>query len=497
MIAETNGHTRLSRIVGPDGRPMRFGYDAVESGKKRRRPSTGLLQSEDRQLPTAKRRDLVSEMRDLQRNYSLAAWAIRKHLDFVSTFGFQSKTGDRHLDDRIEELMEWWGRAENFDVAARHPRARFMRLGEARAVVDGDVGVLKLRDGRLQAIEGDRIRTPWSVPAGANVRTQDLTHGVKTDAAGRALAYCVCRRGTGGRGFEFERMIPAGRLLLHGYFDRFDQVRGITPMASGYNTFQDTYEGMTYALLKAKVAQLFGLKIKRADDGMGGSLGAVTNTADDSDDTAESQEEKSGYEVNFGRGPFVLDMDPGDDADFLENKTPSAEFRDFMVQVIGIALKSIDIPYCFYDEAWTNFFGSKAALALYLKSCRTKRDNLRTVLHKLTYWRLLLFVLDGVLELPADLTVPELKFEWIPDGMPWWDQSKEVAGDVAAIAAGLRTRTEIRKERYGDSWTDVIDRLADEEAYIREKKVTITTPAINVSVGVAPVVKGKGDDDED
>ncbi|MBN2131403.1 MAG: phage portal protein [Sedimentisphaerales bacterium] len=494
MIA-TNGHARLSRILGSDGRPFRLAYDAVESGKKRRRPSTGILQTEDQQLPPANRRDLVSEMRDLQRNFSLAAWAIRKHLDFVSTFTIQFKTGDKALDQRIEDLLKWWGRAENLDIAARHPWDRFWRLAEARAVVDGDVGVLKLQDGRLQAIEGDRIRTPWSVPPGANIRTEDLTHGVKTDAAGRAMAYCVCRRGKSGSGFEFERMVSAGRLLLHGYFDRFDQVRGITPMASGYNSFQDTYEGVTYALLKAKAAQLFGLKVTRADDGEG-SFGEVANTADDADDATETAAEKAGYEVNFGRGPFILDMDPGDDAGVLEAKTPSAEFREFMTAVIGMSLKALDIPYSFYDEAWTNFFGSKAALMLYLKSCRTKRDNLRAIIRRVIYWRLLAWVLDGVLELPAGLMVRDLKFELIPDGMPWWDQSKEVAGDVAAIAAGLRTRTEIRKERYGDDWHDVIDGLAEEEEYIRETGVTITSPAINVNVGVAPVKVEDGEEED-
>lgn len=429
MIATRNGHGRLSRLVDADGKPFRLAYDAVDVSKKRRRPPSGILGSEDAQL----------------------------------------------------------------NSAGRHPMGRFVRLAEARAVVDGDVGVMKLADGRLQAIEGDRIRTPWDLPPTVSVGRTDLTHGVKTNKAGRALAYCICRRGDGGSGFHFERMVRAGNLILHGYFDRFDQVRGVSPIAAGYNSFQDTYEGVTYALLKAKVAQLFGLKIKRRDDGEGGSLGGVSNTASDGSAETETDAEKAGYEVDFGRGPFMLDLEPGDDADFLENKTPSAEFREFLVAAIGLSLKALDIPYCFYDEAWTNFFGSKAALALYLKSCRAKRTALQAVLRRLTYWRLLLFVLDGVLELPRGLTVPDLAFEWIPDGMPWWDQSKEVAGDVAAVGAGLRTRSEIRKERYGDDWRDVIDGLAAEEAYIRERGVTITQPAVNVNVGVAPE-KSEGND---
>ena len=86
MIARANGTSRMrfSRIVDRHGRPFRFGYDATEP-KKRRRAATGLLRSEDAELPAAKRRDLVSGMRDIQRNYALAARAIRKHPDFVST----------------------------------------------------------------------------------------------------------------------------------------------------------------------------------------------------------------------------------------------------------------------------------------------------------------------------------------------------------------------------------------------------------------------------
>lgn len=474
----------VSRLVDPStGRPFRLGYDAVDSAKKRRRPSTSILRDEDNELSRSQRRDAVSAMRDLVRNFALAKWAINKHLDFVATHTFRSKNNDEDLDRRIEDLMRWWDRPANFDAAGRHGMTDSVRLAEARRIVDGDVFALKLSSGRVQWIEGDRVRTPWSLPAGANVSAQNLTHGVRTDTAGRALSYCVCRRGTGGQVFQFERMIRAANIVHHAWFERFDQVRGISPMVAGFNAFQDVYENVTYALLKSKVAQLFGLVVTRATDD---PLGQVTNLADDSDDTAESEAERAGYEIDFGRGPFFQDLDPGDDMKFLENRTPATEFREFMTQVIALALKAIDIPYSFYDESWTNFFGSKAALALYLKSCKEKRRVVQQLLTGLTVWRLALWIFSGVLELPGEMQLRDLKFEWIPGGLPWWDQSKEVAGDVAAIGAGLRTRTEIRKERYGDDWRDVIDGLAEENDYLAQKGVVLAEPAVNVNVGVAP-----------
>lgn len=480
--------SRESRLVDPSGQPYRLAYDAVDATKKRRRPASNLLRSEDKELDTSDRRAAVSATRDLARNFSLAKWAINKHLDFVSTFTFRSKNNIEELDRRIEDLFTWWDRPANFDVAGRHGLAESIRLAEARRTIDGDVFAMKLASGQVQWIESDRVRSPYSMPPTAGVDLSDLTHGVLTNKAGRALAYAVNRRGSGGSGFEFERMVRAGNLIHFAWFERFDQVRGISPLLAGYTAFQDVYENVTYALLKSKVAQLFGLVVTRkADD----PLGTITNTEDDSDDTSESAAERGGYEIDFGRGPFFQDLEPGDDMKFLENRTPSTEFREFMVAAIALALKAIDIPFSFYDESWTNFFGSKAALALYLKSCEYKRRCVRELLRALTVWRLAGWILDGTLVLPRDMLLTDIRFEWIPGGLPWWDQSKEVAGDVAAIGAGLRTRTEIRKERYGDDWRDVIDGLAEEQEYLASRGVVLAEPAVNVNVGVAP----EGNDD--
>ena len=66
-------------LLGPDGRPMRFNYDATVAKARRRAPSSKLL-SEDWDLDATKRRKLVSTARDLTRNFSIAALAINRLL---------------------------------------------------------------------------------------------------------------------------------------------------------------------------------------------------------------------------------------------------------------------------------------------------------------------------------------------------------------------------------------------------------------------------------
>lgn len=455
----------VSRAAPWPGRDAaRNEYDAA-TDKNRRKAATSTLRSEDRELTETKRKKLVGGARELRRNFAIAAWMIRKHLDFVASFNFQCNSPDKAVNDRVCALMDWYNRAENCDVANRHSLRKKVRLYEAHRVVDGDVAGLKIGGiggdrGKIQDIEGDRIRSgpPETLPNGRKIE-----HGVITNDAGKALAYQIHRR-VGNGGYEFERTVPASSVFMHGFYDRFDQVRGISPIASALNSLRDVYEGFDYALAKAKVSQMFGLKFTR-------------DAAETFDNVTDNTAAGGGYEVDFGRGPVVLDLDPGDDADFIESRNPSTEFQSFTQAIIMVSLKALDLPYSFYDESFTNFFGSRAALIQYQNSCRDKRADVLDLLRRVTTWRLGMFVDDGILKLPSMMALEDIAFTWTPAGMPWWDPAKEVKGATDAIAAGLRTRTEVRLETHGDDWRDVVDKLAEEEAYLKAAGVTVAMPA--------------------
>jgi capsid protein len=441
-------------------------YDAVQSKNKRSAP-TGILRSEDAELTQADRKKMLSASRTLHRNFAVAAWMIRKHLDYVSTFSFQARTGNDALDESLEKLVRWWGQPANFDVTGRFSLPRFTRLAEMRRTVDGDMGILKLNSALVQAIEGDRVRTPiGGLPA--DYSAADFIHGVRTNAAGRPLEYCICKRGAtndssgAAATFQFERIIPARNLYHFGYFDRFDQVRGISPLATAVNTLRDTYEGFDYALAKMKVAQMFGLVFYREATEMEEHHEEVADTLGA---TSTSSEDGTGYEVDFGRGPIKLDLDPGDRAEFLEAKSPSTEFQAFSQTMVGVALKALDIPYSFYAENFTNYSGARQALLQYEQSAKIKRADVQAMLDHLTAWRVSLWIQDGVL---PNVALTDVRWDWIPSGVPWIDPLKEINADIAAIGAGLSSRTRRLKEQ-GIDFYELVDELAAEQKYLIDK----------------------------
>jgi capsid protein len=480
----------LARAVGEGvGRVSagtRFGYDAVNDRGKRK-ALFPLTRSEDRELWPVQRRRLIAGTRDLPRNFTIAAWMVRKHLDYVSTFKFRARTGVPDLDDEIEALMRWWSRPANCDVAARHSLPRLVRMLEACRTIDGDVLLNLLSDGRLQAIEGDRVRTPiGGVPAELKLDLTKMTHGVLTDDYGKAIAYAVCERprlnnmgDMQSDNLVFKKLLSATYTRQLGYFSRIDQVRGVSPLAPAINSLRDIYESIGYAVAKAKVSQLFAVAMTRDNSDPMGEVSQVTTTGGGDDEDEETPAPR--YMVDFNGGPVMFDLDPGDKAEIIESKNPSTEFQSFMGELIPMAIKALDIPACFYDEGRANFSSGRQGWLLYDQSAASKRDDLRELLDYVTAWRLKLFVKSGDLLLPKGMMLRDLKTEWIHAGIPWIDPLKEATANTMEINNGTNSRQRICKAG-GIDFFDVVDELAEEAEYAKKKGVAFKETPIAVTV---------------
>ena len=442
-----------------------FGYDGSSSSSKNRKQKKQKLTTEDKQLRATDRKVLQSTTRDLRRNEVAARWVLSKHIDFVVKHQFQPNTGDEATDKVLRDFYAYASKKEQFDISGRYDLNTFMRMVEASAVVDGDIFCVRQRGGYLQAIESDRVRQPTFLEERDGVTPsngtqdsllKDWVQGVKIDVTGRHKSYAVWKRAE--NRYEFERNVSAKKVITMGFWDRFDQTRGISPLASVVNTIMDLNESYDYALAKSKVAQLFALSITReANWGLG-----------DDDQDGDSNPDRT---VSFDKGPQILDLDAGEEAKFLTAATPEGATQDFWKDMIGMALKSLNIPYSFWDESYTNFNGSRTALILYLRSCEKDRERQVAFRNDWFMWRLKVGILKGEIQLPSSFEIDPKNWLWVPDGLQYWDTKKEADADVVLIENGLRSRTEIRRERFGDEWADVARKLSEEKALLEELNI--------------------------
>ena len=473
----------LKKVVGLSS------VDAIDhKGKRRRSPAT-VTYDEDHYYRGNRRRKLQATARESVRNYAIAQWALRKHLDYISTFRFQSRSSDRGFNKYLEA---WWkvrSSKQHADVSRRHSLATMLRLCEAQTTVIGDHAFLKIKSslgsndsfrGKLQAIEGDRIAYS-SDGAPKTLKAEDWLHGVSLSPSGAARAYMICRRTPGSNRLSFERTVPARSVFFHANYERFDQVRGVSPIASSLSSMADIYEGFSYAMSKLKVAQLFGLATYRAsEDSFGSSSGQDT----DGDGSLDE------FNIDLTAGPMLLDLDSEDRAEFLEAKTPATETVNFLELMIAVTLKSLDIPMSFFDESKSNFYGSRAGLIQYQYSAASKRSRLREVAIDVAKWWIGLAIIDGTLELPSGWSFEDLDFEFISSGIPWWDPLKESKAALMSLSGGLDSPQNVCHQSGTDFYSNV-DALADAKRYAAAAGVPMTWAVTNSSeaeenVGEAP-----------
>lgn len=462
------------------------GADKPQAGSSRRRAVRIDNRRDDAILKGRSRDQLTSDSRNLKRNASEVAWMIRRHLDYVATFSFRSRTGNTELDDRIQDLMDWWQRPFNCDASGRFNLSQLIRMGESLRTVDGDCLFLKLTSGKVQLIEGDRVRTPGAGELGDNdvvIKPNEWVQGVKVDSACKPSAYAICDHADSGNGYGYvlRKIVPASNVLHHAYYDRYEQIRGISPLASAINAFTDLYEAREYALSKMKLSQIFALKIKR--DSIAGLDSDPANPLP--------------ITFDFGKGSQVLDLDPGDDASFMESGTPSNEFQTFYQTGMSIGLKALDIPFSFYDEAYSTYSGSRQAMVLYEKSSDAKREENRRILNALTIWRMTMFIANGDLVLPDGMNVSDLKFEWIAAGLPWVDPQKQTNADVLAVNNYMTSRQRVAKAQ-GLDFFDIADEQKEEQDYLLKMGLPLTAPITTIvqppdeEEQAKPIAKGKG-----
>jgi capsid protein len=133
-----------------------------------------------------------------------------------------------------------------------------------------------------------------------------------------------------------------------------------------------------------------------------------------------------------------------------------------------VALKSLDLPYNFFDEAHTNFFGSRAAWLLFERACYARRKTQDRLHRKMTisrFWRWTLPVElggTGEITLPNSMQVQDLAFRWVPRGVAWWKPQEELDTALRSVAAGLKSMQDVCDEHGFGDYIDNVREIAGE-----------------------------------
>lgn len=402
------------------------------------------------------------------RNCGIIAFAVNTHLNYVSAFTFQMKTQSKQLNREIEKKMKWWQRKGNCDVSKRFSFNELLRLIEKTRFLQGDILIVKSQ-GKIQAIESDRICNPTDLTFGKEfkkLKLQDYEHGIKTDKkTGQVIQYLVCSR-TSGTGRQLQAIIKAQDAIFVSYKPRIDAYRGVSPLAAAVNNAKDLMDGQAYLLMKIRLTALLGFVIQRQSSD---PLSRDTNSGD-----TDSQ-----WELDMTmEKPSIFDLNPGQKVSVIESGVAKQQTTSFYSDMTMQILRSVGIPFSFYAENFSTFYGSRGALLQYQDSCKAKRQELISMLDQLTRWLIANWILDGSISVPDNMSIQDMEFEWVPAGVQYWKPTEQYMGIGMGVALGQISYADAAKAA-GVDYYETIDKIKRQTEYAKEAGVNLILPNIN------------------
>ncbi len=441
-----------------------FGYSAIEDKGRRKAPVRARKREIDI-LTDTKRRKLMATAEEQQRNLSLVAWMVRKHLDYVSRFHFSFKSEFEDLNAAVNRMFNWHARPNNFDVLGKFGREEMFRFFEMEKVIAGDAALLKLGNGKLQAIESDLIARGTGAPPESEISEE----GFVFDEIGKPVKAAICERGDR-TAIKFKKLVSFNDLIFDAYWSRFgSQFRGVSPLSTAINTMQDLCDSTEFNLLKQKAQALFGLAIEReSENGVFGDAGGVE--AEDSEDHAASLDLRPDKVL-------MMDLNPGEKVTMLESRTPSAEFINGSYLFIQLAMLALDIPITSFDSRRSSFSARIADLNEYEVSASYKRDKNRYVRQAYSDWLIERDYINPVWNIGSIASKHGLNkrdvqslCEWVASGSPWLDKYKQIQGDELAISLFIDNPIEAARRKGQDVFNN-IDQIAKVIEYANKKGV--------------------------
>ncbi len=132
---------------------------------------------------------MVERARAFDRNNMIVPQAVTRLINNVLQDGMKldPQTGDDDLNAAINARWDAWSEdPEGRDAAGEHDFHSLSKMALRHTIVDGDILLLPLKDGRLEAIENHRLRTPSRTKK--NVVLGVLRESTRLDRARRSHA---------------------------------------------------------------------------------------------------------------------------------------------------------------------------------------------------------------------------------------------------------------------------------------------------------------------
>jgi capsid protein len=322
------------------------------------------------ELDSFSRFELIRRLHFLYGNFGFLRGVIRSTARLVGSVSPQAQTDDEAWQTEAEAYFwDVCGEAAAFDVACKFDFRKAQSMLIRRSLLDGQIFTVltKWEDGnaRFAFYEASQLSNPKD--AGEN-----WIDGIQIDKRTRRhIAYGFRDGAT-----ENVVVIPARSVIYFGEFDSPGEDMPVPPLSHAVNHALDITEVWGFVKSAIKNASLSGTVIER--DAQAGPPRARQGLAGVPTTTVNAAGQKFTSEQVMG-GAQIPRMEPGEKMKVLEDRRPSPEQRQLILDLKRDICQGVDMPIEIFDDMG-NLTGPGVRYVMDFagKVVTDRRDDLKT-----------------------------------------------------------------------------------------------------------------------
>ena len=445
-------------ILDEFGKPIKFGYQASRPSWRKNNDfldRSPITQTEEKVLSHGHRLELLSTLRDLERNNPICKAMVQVFVSNLGNCRFISDSENEELSATKEKLFARY--FKNLEISG-HGMSRVLSAIITDMLLAGECFIILTKSGAIQLMPSERVGSNHD-PA---TRRDNEMDGFVLNKYGRPTHYRFAQITDGSVDYSKGFYLPAKDVIHIANTSRINQLRGTPLLASAAQTLEDIHT----------VQAAFTSKVKTSS----ALTGFITSNQPYSArwDGNEFDEEpmRSTY-TKLYQGSLLL-LEAGESVETIQGGNIGG-VDTFLTQLISFACASVGITVENL-VGWSNasFSSSKATRAVTNHRFNQIKEMLEEVfLRRLCKWRCYKYEAQGELPEMQDEEHENFSFQWSMN--PTLDRRQDAQTDAIVLENGLASHTTVFAQN-GMSFEEEAKRMAKDREILAQINTENTNP---------------------
>lgn len=413
-------------ILNEFGKPVHFGYAGSRPSWRKHEDAldrSRITETEEKVLSHGNRLELLSTLRDLERNNPIAKSIVQVFISNLGNCKYQANGSNDAINEAQDKAFKNYFR--NCEISGFGMNKVLQHI-ITDMLLAGEAFVLLTKGGSFQLVPSERIASSHD-PAD---RRPNEIDGIVLNQFGRPTFYRVAQVKDGVVDYANGNYIAARDVIHVANTNRIGQLRGTPLLAAATKTLEDIHEVQTAYTAKVKTSSAL--------------TGFITSNQPYSArwDGNEFGDEpmRSSYKKLYS-GSLLL-LEAGESVETIQGGAVDGVDR-FMLSLISFACSSVGITVENL-VGWSNasFSSSKATRAVTNHRFGQIREQIEDIfLRRLCKWRTYKWESTGELALTPEADRESFGFRWTTS--PTLDRRQDAQTDAVLIENGLASKSTI------------------------------------------------------